>query len=296
MIEDLLDAAFGARDPRMPLQEVEQARIAAQIALRFGDGPASPVEQGERVLGRRGQDHMILVGTQVPVTNQLGNSDLVIDGTAQGLVAGPFGEARIVRRRCRQRHDPDVMEPRCEGFEASPPFSSQVVGLIEHEGKRAHSIEGIDHGVQGLASPERIEGLIGGQRQSSGFGKVTGDLTGEWRRVQEQGAEPLHPLLADRDGGGKDEGGTRQPANRLQPENGLSRPRSGHHVQAAIVQMTFDLLQDPGLIIAPGTLETHPILHSGFLRAADAGGKAHSRGRLACARVPAASEKPSQSD
>ena len=122
--------------PGMGGQKFDQRRIAAQFRQQRTNRVAARFEQRQRVGFGRGEYHVILMRAQIAVAHQLGHADLQIDRPAQRFIARPFAEGRVIGRRRGQRDQPRIGQRVVQRQQRVPPFTPQVMRLIQHQRHR----------------------------------------------------------------------------------------------------------------------------------------------------------------
>lgn len=210
---------------------------------------------------------------------------------------------RFSAAKCSRRNYDAAVEVLFEVDEALPPFTSKVVGFVDDERADAGAADGVeellagrvrglgDFGAGGVlffgivavivgvgsAGVGAVEALVGGDGEQFGVVQIARDpVAAVGVRGAEQGDEAVEPLVADGDGRGEDQGGVVEAADDLQAEDRFAGAGGGDDVEVVVVEVRLQLVEDPGLVIAPGKAESdirRKRFHGGIIAGGNAGSK-----------------------
>ncbi len=101
-----------------------------------------------------------------------------------------------------------------------------------------------------------MQRLVGGNGQKIRIVNVGGNPARPFlARRDEKIDQPVNPLVADGQRGGKNERGLVQPASHLQPQNRFPRARSRYDVQRVLAQEAVQAGEHTLLVASPGLAE-----------------------------------------
>ena len=238
------------------------ARRAAHIrrgaAARGGYGPGAGKDRRSRTSS----------GTEISMSIR----------PAQGFVARPFGERRIIRRRGGQRDEPRVLQPVAQREQSGPPFAAQMMRLVDDQGHLAplRGERRLTNGIEPRAV-RRHRGRRAAPGRSRSSSSPAPRCRSRYSASQPCGSSRNSGNSRSRHWlrmamlGARISAGPADPPHRLQPQHGLARSRRGDDVQPAVFEMRLHLGQHACLIVAPHSLELHVGQHRRMIRAVAAG-------------------------